>query len=438
MQGLPSIHVIIPTGGRPETIWSTLNSCTSQTYSNLSIWVCDNSFDSATAEIIDNINDQRIRRIEPSCRLCMAENWEFALSHIQEGFVTIIGDDDGLMPESIAQVAALIQDNPDISIINHLPASYTWPNFPNPDLANKVHIRPMDFRSHRLDSQGILSTVCAFQSWYGHLPVLYHGFVSAALIARIKQKSDGLFFNFCAPDIYAAIVLALHTEQFLMVNTALTVGGQSGRSSGANYALETEIGKKFTAELPARLHFRYESMSISLAVFEALENAFQRFPELQTKFPIDQQQLLTSAIAEVSGLNAHLQQQLQEKLLLIYPAARVQAAWAEARDPGRDTPAEAGSARVLDSGFLRRLSRVASALKRKLRQHSAQASLAETANVTADERPEGFYLQNGWLRLEHPMDVASYGITSVEQAALFLQDTIQSMTNRNNPQSPAE
>jgi hypothetical protein len=30
----------------------------------------------------------------------MAENWEFALSHIEDGFVTIIGDDDCLIPGS--------------------------------------------------------------------------------------------------------------------------------------------------------------------------------------------------------------------------------------------------------------------------------------------------------------------------------------------------
>ncbi len=437
MQGLPSIHVIIPTGGRAETIWSTLNSCASQTYPNLSIWVCDNSCESATAEIIDNINDKRIRRVQPSRRLCMAENWEFALSHIHDGFVTIIGDDDCLMPESIAQVAVLIQENPDISVLNHLPASYYWPNFPNPDLANKVHIRPMDFRSHRVDSQAVLSKVCSFESWYGHLPVLYHGFVSAELITRIRQKSDGIFFNFCAPDIYAAIVLAMNTEEFLMVNSALTVGGQSGRSSGANYALETEIGKRFTAELPARLHFRYESMSISLAVFEALENAFQSFPNLQAKFPIDQQQLLKSAIAEVSGLSDHLQQQLQEKLLLIYPAESVREAWEEAKAPDRETAAEARSPQILAGGFLRGLKRMTSALNGKLRQRSVQASLAEATNARPSERPHGFYLEEGWLKLEQPMDVAGYGISSVEQAAVFLQDTIKAMAVSNNPQSPA-
>jgi glycosyltransferase involved in cell wall biosynthesis len=435
MQGLPSIHVIIPTGGRPETIWSTLRSCSSQTYPNLTIWVSDNSFESATAEIIDKINDKRIRRIQPTSRLCMAENWEFAISHIHDGFMTIIGDDDCLMPESIGKVADLIRQNPDLSILNHLPASYYWPNFPNRDLANKIHIRPMDFRTYRIDSQSILSKVCAFESWYGHLPVLYHGFVSTELIAKIRKKSNGTFFNFCAPDIYAAIVLAMHTERFLRVNSALTVGGQSGRSSGANYALETEIGKKFTAELPARLHFRYESMSISLAVFEALENAFHFFPELQPRFPVNKQKLLKSAIADVSSLNDHLQTQLKEKLLLIYPAKVVIQALADADEQNRPTLSEAGSPRVLEQGFIRGLTKVAAVLKRKLWKRSNQTRTTDTTNIALHAKPQDFYLDDGWMKLEHPIDVACYAIDSVEKAALFLQNKIDSLSAGIKPNS---
>lgn len=427
MQGLSKIHIVIPTGGRPETIWSTLKSCTSQSYPNLRIWVCDNSFEPTTAEIVNELKDQRCRLIQPSRRLCMAENWEFALSHITDGLVSIIGDDDCLMPESIANVAALIHENPNISVINHLPASYYWPNFPTQDLANTLNIRPMDFKKQIVNTKPILAKVCAFESWYGHLPVLYHGFVSTKLLARIKQKSQGKLFNFCAPDIYAAIALAMHTDEFLMINSALTVGGQSARSSGANYALETEIGKKFVAELPINLHFRYESMSISLAVFEALENAFEYFPELQQSFLIDKQRLLQAAISEVSGLNDHHQKQLKEKLLLIYPAQIVADAFSQAEEEAKQVASAAEAPQRQRHIFIRGLGKLKSALKKKRITTAEPINLQDSADASSTSMDDNFIIRGDSIMLEQPLDMENLGIDCVEKASFFLQNKINEL-----------
>lgn len=90
----PVIHVVIPTGGRTDTIGDTLMSCHQQAYNNMLVWVCDNSFDGETETIVNKLRDRRFKLIRPRRRLCMAENWEFSISHINSGFITIIGDDD--------------------------------------------------------------------------------------------------------------------------------------------------------------------------------------------------------------------------------------------------------------------------------------------------------------------------------------------------------
>jgi hypothetical protein len=280
----------------------------------------------------------------------------------------------------------------------------------------------MDFKKQILNTKPILSKVCAFESWYGHLPVLYHGFVSTKLLARIKEKSQGKLFNFCAPDIYAAIALAMHTDQFLMINSALTVGGQSARSSGANYALKTEIGKSFVAELPVNLHFRYESMSISLAVFEALENAFVYFPELQQSIFIDKQRLLQAAISEVSGLSDHHQKQLKEKLLLIYPAQMVADAFSQAQEEAKQVKSAAETPKRQRHTLIRGLAKLKSALKKKMITTSEPVNLQESADPSSTSMDDNFIIQGDSIMLEQPLDMANLGIDCVEKASLFLQN----------------
>jgi hypothetical protein len=424
MSKSPTIHVIIPTGGRAETIWSTLRSCASQSYDHLRVWICDNSFEPATERIVNALDDQRFTLIQPQKRLCMAENWEFALSHIHDGFLTIIGDDDCLMPESIREVAKLIQENPEISIFNHLPASYYWPNFPNKEMANKLQIRPMDFGQTIQATAPILSKVCAFEAWYGHLPLLYHGFVSTQLINKIKEQSGTPFFNFCAPDIYAAIVLALHADHFLLLHSALTVGGQSARSNGANYSMQTEVGKMFTAELPPRLRFRYESMSISLGLYEAIENAFALFPEQAKSFPIDKERLLDAAIAEVSSLGLIQQELLREKLLLIYPKKMVSEAFKKSY-AGHNLEAKSlPNPPSQNQALIEKLRRLPSRLIKKI-VAGRQPMIPQGPGDGSDNLPKvGFFMQDGSLELESSLDLAEYGIESVEAASLFLHEKL--------------
>lgn len=56
----------------------------------------------------------------------MSHNWEFALSHIADGWVTIVGDDDGLLPGSLQKVAALIRSTGTLAV-QSATCRYQWP-----------------------------------------------------------------------------------------------------------------------------------------------------------------------------------------------------------------------------------------------------------------------------------------------------------------------
>ncbi len=56
----------------------------------------------------------------------MSHNWEFALSHVTDGWVAFIGDDDGLLPEAIESVASIISSASAMAIRSTF-CTYEWP-----------------------------------------------------------------------------------------------------------------------------------------------------------------------------------------------------------------------------------------------------------------------------------------------------------------------
>lgn len=73
--------------------------------------VSDNSADTKTRELVESFGDERIVWCKPAKRLCMAENWEFALSKVEKGYCCFIGDDDALLPGCIDRVNTLISEH---------------------------------------------------------------------------------------------------------------------------------------------------------------------------------------------------------------------------------------------------------------------------------------------------------------------------------------
>ena len=100
--------IVIPTRERCDTLYWSLHTCVSQRYENLEILVSDNYSQDATRDVVMSFNDPRIRYVNTGKRVSMTANWEFALAHVEDGYVTYIGDDDGMMPNALVELNQLI------------------------------------------------------------------------------------------------------------------------------------------------------------------------------------------------------------------------------------------------------------------------------------------------------------------------------------------
>lgn len=104
-------YILIPTRERPATLLHCLHTIIHQSYTNFEIIVSDNFSQDNTENIVASISDPRISYINTEKRVGMASNFEYALSHTKSGWVTILGDDDGLLPEGTGASCKYNQDN---------------------------------------------------------------------------------------------------------------------------------------------------------------------------------------------------------------------------------------------------------------------------------------------------------------------------------------
>ena len=227
----PKISLIIPTVGRCETLRSTLQTAVEQDYSHFEIIVSDNSQGDEVKDLLRDSRFSRVTCVTPSDRLSMVDNWEFALSFVESGFVIVVGDDDALVTNSLSYLASAISSS-SADVVQWPINTYIWPMLsdmsyvlPAKRLAYE-NLQVTRIREHLFE--GLKLGVC--NNW--RLPHLYHSAVNMELLNRIRQQTGKYFYSTC-PDVYMSYMLPFMAEKPIYIDTPISVVGHSLRSNTA-------------------------------------------------------------------------------------------------------------------------------------------------------------------------------------------------------------
>jgi len=291
--------VVIPTRERADTLYHTLRTCVDQDYENLRILVSDNCSTDNTEEVVRSFNDKRVEYIKTPARLSMSANWDFALDHVEDGFVNYIGDDDGLIPRSLIISNEILEETKVDAINSKDKAIYFWPEYVeeipkgNLYISLKPTYKILDTKKYFQKSFDSISQI--------HLPQLYHGYVKTKLIKDLKKK-HGNFFNGSSPDIYAAIVLGHILKNHVYSDYPLTIHGLSHHSIGSSNAMkhiDAKSSDKFWAENNIPVHEKLEKSSsmtiISADAFMLARNFLPAIPVIKVE------KILNLAVNEIKN-----------------------------------------------------------------------------------------------------------------------------------------
>ena len=237
--------LIVPTKDRPDTLLYTLKTILDQKRDDIEIIVSDNFSGPKVKEVVDSIQDQRLRYIRTGFPMGMSEHWDFALEHVKGEWVAFIGDDDGLIPYAIDKLNNVIENNPNIRAITCVNSWYRWPN--ESHNFGKLSIngsKGYEIRNCRDIMRKALLGLPVSQ------PTIYTGgFVRLDLINEIKAKSaNGKFFQSITPDYYSGMAICSVEEKYIYILEALCIAGTSKHSTGLHH-------KKGTAEDRKKMSF---------------------------------------------------------------------------------------------------------------------------------------------------------------------------------------
>lgn len=276
------ITIAIPTiAGRTHYLAKAIETCTAEPDPNLEILVSDNSEGDAEP-LVRSVGDSRVRYIRPPCFLPMAAHWDFVLKNVTGESVTIIGDDDGVMPGAIAKVRAIHHEHGNV-LIHHPLANYCWPDHPDQTSRNTLSfLHPPIAKAEWKSSAEYLNDALLGRARYYDGPMIYHNFVPVPLVRKIAD--GGSFFRRAIPDVYSALALAANSERFLACGTILTLAGQGARSNGALVVQGKSDASTFGAASVALHRPRFGSRSVSLLMLDSMLEVAERFdPELVEK-----------------------------------------------------------------------------------------------------------------------------------------------------------
>lgn len=303
----PRFSLLIPTRNRLPTLRYALETALAQTHDDYEVVVMDNNCTDGTTEYVESLDNPRLRHMRSDSVLSMSTNWELGLSHCRGQYVSIIGDDDGFMPEAVAYADSAIR-NTGAEVLSWEPHNYWWPDTIVPYQRNMLYVNlNITNDASRVKSIKRLESYYRYEVSYSALPQIYSAFVSRKVIDRAIAKT-GRYFHTEAPDVYSGIANCWFSDTFIAIERPLCVRGVSGRSNGTAYFMRSrgaEVRDKHLSEvgltLEAVMHPDFGAtlnLELGIASFNliAKELLFRN----DARFPMDEELIVRHALANAA------------------------------------------------------------------------------------------------------------------------------------------
>jgi hypothetical protein len=231
----PRYTVIIPTRNRSEYLEAAILTALGQESDDFELVVSDNHSEDGTAEMLSALKDRRLRVIRPPRPLAMVQHFEWVLRQAKGEWITVIGDDDGLMPFFFEYADALTRGPAsDFDAIYGPKPSYQWPGLETLYGRNVIRYDAHSGRETELSSEVMDRVSYGDDSYFGHAQFYTGTLFRRSLLERIRaRQAEGRIYHSFTPDASSVVATLLNTDKILKVGLPFAWGGSSPKSTGA-------------------------------------------------------------------------------------------------------------------------------------------------------------------------------------------------------------
>lgn len=242
---MPRYSILLPTRNGASMLEGCVRSVLDQPYEDFELVISDNASDDATPEILArHAADPRVRLLRQHKPLDVTENWNACLAASSGDLLTLIGDDDLLLPGYFERLDALRARHGEPDVLMYNAYGFAFPGFVGSDVSqyDECFCKPVP----PLPAEGELTP----ELRRGVVEALFHfDFpiplnMQTAIVTRSALTGlPGGVFRPPFPDFWAFAGLMLKVDRWAMAPERLVVIGVSPKSFGQTVHSSGSLGK---------------------------------------------------------------------------------------------------------------------------------------------------------------------------------------------------
>jgi len=234
------LSILIPCYRGSDVVHFAIDSALRQVGDDIEILVSDDGNESLNA-LLDRYTDPRLKIFKHQNRLGMQGNFNFLISQAKGDWLTILGQDDAVLPFATDVLRKYAISYPSVEIVTTKRAYMFWPGSKSSFFRYLVPItarKPKMVESHKFLDNSLRGFV-----EYSEGPQLYTGsFIKHSLVEEITEINGGTFYTYPIPDVSSAVNLLINSKFFLKSQLPLFLVGTSELSTGSHIEKSLQDG----------------------------------------------------------------------------------------------------------------------------------------------------------------------------------------------------
>ena len=232
----PLLSIVIPTKNRYSTLINLVDKLLDWNSNDYEVIVQDNSEENAPIKdfLLYHRNNPRLKYFHNINHVTVCQNAQDAIDNSVGEYVCFLGDDDGIIQQSL-NIVKWMKEN-DVDSLNCKQGTYCWPEFRNKGYGKRKSLAGMlVYHSHSGDlyRQDAVSGLNALLEngclTLNGITRLYHGIVSRETLNLLRGKT-GTYFPGSIADMSSAVGLVFFAKKHYYLNFPLIISGASGSS----------------------------------------------------------------------------------------------------------------------------------------------------------------------------------------------------------------